>query len=69
MFDHLQKKIKEVLPSKNNRIDLYSAKSGVNYSDYVEHINSFEMKTKKLVDNLKMKIEKGMDEARQFDAI
>ena len=69
MFDHLQKKIKEVLPSKNNRIDLYSAKSGVNYSDYVEHINSFEIKTKKLVDNLKMKIEKGMDEARKFDAI
>jgi hypothetical protein len=57
MFDHLQKKIKEVLPSKNNRIDLYSAKSGVSYSDYVEHINSFEIKTKKLVDNLKKNIE------------
>jgi len=42
---------------QNNSIDLYSVKSGVNYSDYVEHINSFEIKTKKLVDNLKMKIE------------
>jgi Holliday junction resolvase RusA-like endonuclease len=42
---------------QNNNIDLYSAKSGVNYSDYVEYINSFEIKTKKLVDNLKMKIE------------
>ena len=68
MFEHLQKKITENLSTSNNRIGLYSSKSGVNYADYVEHINSFEVKTKKLVDNLKMKIEKEFEEARNFDS-
>ena len=68
MFDHLKKKVEKNLPMKKNRIGLYSSKLGVNYSDYVEHIDSFEVKTKKLVDKLKIQIEKEIEFSRNLES-
>lgn len=64
LVSHLKKRVFEFLPQKEQET-LYVKGSKVNYANYIENTKSFEILSKKLVNNLKVKIERSID----FDKI
>ena len=61
----MTKRVLEQIPSKGKN-ELYAKDSKANYATYVDNTKSFEILSKKLIDNLKVKIEK---EEKEFDSI